>query len=167
MFEPLKNYEGLYWINKKGQILTKNWKNTGREAILKPAKDKKGYLRFGLQKNGKLYTEKAHRLVAIQYLDNPLHKTQVNHINGIKDDNRLENLEWVTCHENVIHGIKIGKINIFNNKNSSSSLLKEEDIINIRTLKEKGMDNSQIAKQYNVSTTKIRDINRKRSWKHL
>lgn len=108
MENQLKNYEGLYWITPLGEVITHNWRNTGKTAPLKPATDNKGYLRVGLQKNGKLNTHKVHRLVAINFIPNPKNKPQVNHINGIKSDNRIENLEWVTGKENTKHAIENG-----------------------------------------------------------
>ena len=62
-----------------------------------------GYLSVGLTENGKTKTTRVSRLVAITFIDNIENKPQVNHINGDKKDNRVENLEWNTCGENVMH----------------------------------------------------------------
>ena len=75
--------------------------------LLKPKYDSEGYLRVSF--NGK--RERIHRLVANAFIDNPEKKPFVNHINGIKDDNRVENLEWVTPRENSIKAAKNGQIN--------------------------------------------------------
>ena len=75
---------------------------------LNPTIDKKGYCKVALyNEQGKLSIS-LHRLVALNYIDNPDNKPQVNHINGIKTDNRVSNLEWVTNQENAIHAIKSG-----------------------------------------------------------
>jgi hypothetical protein len=71
---------------------------------------KNGYSQMNITLNGKTKSFLVHRLVALEYCLNPSNKKEVNHINGIKTDNRVENLEWVTRSENIKHGISTGLI---------------------------------------------------------
>ena len=111
-WRDIKGYEGLYMISSSGQV-----KSLGRSVMRRDGKkctypekirvgcaDRKGYLRVVLCKNGVQKTYLVHRLVAEAFIPNPNNLPQVNHINEIKSDNRVENLEWVTCRENVNHG---------------------------------------------------------------
>ena len=74
---------------------------------LKPRFDKYGYLYVNLCKDGARKTKKIHRLVAEHFIENKMSKPQVNHINEVKHDNRVENLEWCTAKENYNHGSAI------------------------------------------------------------
>ena len=76
--------------------------------ILKPSTDKYGYQKVVLTKKDVRKTYQVHRLVAMAYIPNPENKPTVNHINGIKNDNRVENLEWATHKEQKEHEIKYG-----------------------------------------------------------
>tara|TARA_R110000765_G_scaffold365673_1_gene455806 strand:+ start:40 stop:525 length:486 start_codon:yes stop_codon:yes gene_type:complete len=87
-----------YVIHPCGTIL-KIWNGWTKEK--KPSKTKEGYMVINLYNNGKRKTFKVHRLLALHFIPNPENKPHVDHINGIRDDNRLENLRWVTHKENM------------------------------------------------------------------
>jgi hypothetical protein len=89
---------GIYSIYSDGKV----WSNKNNK-FLKPTLDKRGYYRIGLSFNGKSKTFKLHRLVAEMFIPKIEGKNQVNHINGIKIDNRIENLEWCNNAENQKH----------------------------------------------------------------
>ena len=74
----------------------------------KPFISQVGYYRLVLRENRIMKNIDVHRILALCFIPNPLNKPQVNHKNGIKTDNRIENLEWVTCRENIIHAFKNG-----------------------------------------------------------
>lgn len=99
---------GDIFTTDKNKIRSNGRKDNRRGKKLKPATDKNGYLRITLTNNGKRKSYHVHRLVARAFLDNYDNKLQVNHKNGIKDDNRIENLEMVTLQENIKHSIETG-----------------------------------------------------------
>lgn len=98
-FETIEGYK----ITDKGNVISYKRKKIKQ---LNPYPNTKGYPLVDLSQNRR--SVKVHRLVAIAFIPNPKNKPQVNHINGIKTDNRVENLEWVTNSENQLHAIKIG-----------------------------------------------------------
>ena len=93
-----KNYE----VSNKGRVRNKKTK-----AIHRPYKNKKGYLQVTLRDGGKYHIGLVHRLVAMAFLDNPSHKETVNHKDGNKENNNVNNLEWNTVKENIQHSIKV------------------------------------------------------------
>lgn len=118
IWKDINNYSN-YQISNFGRVKSKKRitrvgiknveKVTRDEKILKPLKLTKGYLGIRLYDNtSNAKTFKIHRLVAQAFIPNPDNLPQVNHIDGDKTNNRVENLEWCTCLENMQHSYKIG-----------------------------------------------------------
>ena len=110
-WKDIAGYEGFYQVSNSGRVKSLDRymdRLDGKRGyriskILKPQYNWKGYKSVTLKKNGTYKPMFAHRLVALHFIPNTENKPQVNHINGIKDDNRVENLEWCTAKENIQH----------------------------------------------------------------
>jgi len=112
-WKDIKGYEGLYQVSNLGNVKSLDriiWnghtKHLHKGRIMKPKGNR--YKDVILCKEGKSKKYYVHRLVAIEFISNTENKPQVNHINGIKEDNRIDNLEWVTASENGKHANSIG-----------------------------------------------------------
>jgi hypothetical protein len=116
-FIPVVGFEGLYIINEGGDVRaidrmvnhsTKGIMAFKAANIRKHVLNYQGYWIVQLHKEGRKRTCLIHRLIAEAFIPNPLRKRIVNHINGTKQDNRIENLEWMTDSENLSHAYSLG-----------------------------------------------------------
>ena len=107
LWRDIVGFEGIYKISNFGDIKSLPRKRV-KGKILNPAKNNRGYLRVGLCKDGRVRYESVHRLVAETFISTPQNLPAVNHIDGNKLNNNVENLEWVTKGQNQIHAYRIG-----------------------------------------------------------
>lgn len=115
IWKDIPCYEGLYEVSNCGNVrsITRTVRfgrgyKTYESQFLKFQTDKDGYFRVGLSKNGKKKQFRVNRLVAMAFIDNPNNLPVVNHKDGDKQNNHVENLEWVTHSENDLHAFKTG-----------------------------------------------------------
>lgn len=114
-WHSIKGHEGVYEYSTFGRIRSLNRRIVGgkerKGIIMKQTKDRCGYLRIRLMKNGIKETKKVHRIVVINHILNPENKPEVNNKYGVKTDNRVSELMWATTKENIQHAYnELGKI---------------------------------------------------------
>lgn len=162
IWKPIIGYENLYKISNMGNIfsIAKNRKLTLK--LREP-----GYYQIILYNQGKFKAFSIHRLVALHFIKNPLKKPQVNHIDGNKLNNRVDNLEWNTASENTSHAYEKGLIISSKGEGRPTSKLKESDVIIIRYLKNLGALNKHLAAAFDVAPSIISRINTRSIWKHI
>ena len=133
--------------------------------ILTPSFNKFGYHQLCLTINGKQKTMRVHRIVALCYIPNPENKPQINHKNGIKTDNCVDNLEWATQSENMIHADNNGLRKIRGEMNKFAKLTRNS-VIRIREMYKSGNYTiASISRIFNVSESCIRYVVKNRTWK--
>jgi hypothetical protein len=173
VWKDIVGYEGSYQISNKGRVKSLKriiYRSDGVKqsygGLLKTQyKSKRGYMISSLCKNGKSQKSKIHRLIAIHFIPNPDNKPKINHIDGNKLNNNLDNLEWCTDMENSQHAWKTGLIDNKGSKNGMSKLTKSE-VLNIRNLKGK-ITYREIAEKHNISNANAWLIANKKRWKHI
>ena len=141
---PVVGYEGLYEISNMGRVKTLNYKRSGKEKIMRQTFNGNGYLRVGLFKDGKRKKFRTHKLVAIAFIPNVENKTEIDHKNTIRYDNRVENLRWSTRIENMNNELTKEKMKLrkaYAGKNASNykgfiALFPDGNITEEMTIKE-------------------------------
>lgn len=176
IWKKIQKFNNEYEISNLGNIrsihsilIRSNGRpHTRKSKILKPALNRSGYFAGSVCVNKKMIPYTIHRLVAENFIDNPNNKLEVNHKNGIKIDNRVENLEWVTRQENMNHAYENGLVRILKGSNIGTSVLNEEQVKEIRKkFIPRVYSRIKLAKEYNVSEATIKDILYRRTWLHI
>lgn len=174
-WQPVKGYEGIYDVSDWGNVrrVYKGFAPTPYKLLVLRL-DKKGYQTVGLSHEGKCKRCFVHRLVAFAFLgDSPAGKPEVNHINGVRDDNQRGNLEWCSHAENIRHSVYVLRnivppaAPIKRGSENGASSLTEQDVTEIRALYAGGMKQRDIAEKYSVTQTHISRIVRREIWTHV
>lgn len=142
-----------YEVSNKGRV-----KNTKTGRVLKAANHPAGYLAYCLSNKGKSSIVLTHRLVAKAFLANPENKDSVNHIDGDKKNNCVENLEWMSHAENMKHAYDTGL---------KKRTLTKDQALEIRRLYDEGVEIKDIAKQFSVQWNTARQVAKRLTYKHF
>lgn len=165
----------MYEVSTDGKIFSLYYKNTKNRKELKQYVDSYGYLYVYFVVDGIRFKKLSHRLVAIAFIPNPENKPQVNHIDGVKTNNHVENLEWNTCQENVDHYHKYHKKPATKKLRKASSegfsgiknpkaKINQKQANEIIALRKSGLMLKEIAPKYGISVQQVSAIANGKFW---
>jgi hypothetical protein len=164
IWKPIAGFDGIYLVSSIGRIYSIKSKR-----VRSLARDKDGYLFISLYKNNhRPVARRVHHLVAEAFICPRPKGKEMNHKNGMKNDNRIENLEWVTRSENELHAYReLGFVCKFG-VNHHSALLSPDAVRHIRSVYiPRKYTQETLAKELGVSRQTISDVLRGKKWKHV
>jgi hypothetical protein len=165
MWKSVEGYEDLYEVSNFG-----NMRRIGKNVYLKPNNTGKGYSKISLSRKSKIKQVTIHRLVAKNFIPNPDNKPQVNHIDGDKTNNHVDNLEWVSNQENRTHAVENGLHKVTFGEQRYNSILTDDDVRFIKANYQQGrgnMNSNYFAKKYGVHKQTILNIMNGKKWTHI
>lgn len=165
IFISIIGFDGFYQISNYGRVKSLRF---NKERIIKSFIGTGGYLHTQIKNNCVMHNLSIHRLVAKHFISNPDSKPDVNHIDGNKLNNRIENLEWCTKSENIRHSFKIGTHPRKIGTSNSNVKITESQVLEIRKLYDgKGISMRELANKYGLGKSSIYRIVNNISWSHI
>lgn len=163
-WRDIPGYEGLYQASDLGHV--RRVKKTGTKP-LRPYRAAVRYLQVQLYRDGDSKRYLVHRLITLAFYGECPPNHEVNHINGASNDNRLQNLEYVTHKQNIRHSFDaLGRL-AQKGETQVNAKLKDSEVREIKRLLKSGVQIVRIAAQFRVSTTTISKIKLGKKWKHI
>jgi hypothetical protein len=160
IWRPVKDMEEYFWVSNLGKVKS-------RRGVLKAGPAKNGYVRVHLNVRGFCKINKVvHRLVAVAFIPNPEEFLEVNHKDGVKTNNRSDNLEWTTNQGNMDHAKRMGLV--WKHERHFSAKLTINDVKKIREIYSKGgIGQRELAKIYGVTRNAIKSAILEKTWKGI
>ena len=163
IWKDVVGYEGRYKVSNQGRLMSV----INNPLIMCLCLNYKGYEYAVIRKNNVAKTIRVHRLIAEAFISNPLNLPQVNHLDGNKANNNIENLEWTDNSGNQKHSYKLGFKSSLGEKNGNCKL-NIEKVKKIRELyATKEYEQFDLAKMFDCTEGNISAIITKRNWKHV
>lgn len=163
VWKDIPGWEGLYMASTMGRIKSLHGKRKREECILKTPLHGP-YPSVTLCKSGYSQPYTVHRLILTTFKENEFDLPEIDHLKGDKLDSRLSELEYVTRSENMKRAYKLGLANAKKGEDSPSSVLKNEDVVDIFNSQE---SNRLLANKYKISIGHVEDIKKGKKWGHL
>lgn len=154
-----------YQISNLGNVKSLNNYKRKDNKILSPSLSKSGYYHIGIKKDKKRIYYTIHRLIAIHFIENKENYKCVNHIDGNKLNNSIENLEWCNHSYNNKHSYDKGLNK--NNENHGRAKLSNNDVLLIKEKLNNNISQRKLAIEFNVSQACINRINVNKTWRNL
>jgi len=176
IWKDILGYEGIYQVSNHGRVKAlekprysrfKTHGHTIPEKILSLMELPNGYLKLTLVRDKIRKNQSVHRLVAEAFIPNPENKPCVNHIDCIKSNNNVENLEWCTPQENVNHTAKLNRFNPKRGSQHPCSVVTEEMVREIRSLNFSPKDSDMIFNRFGIKYHSAWKIKTRRCWAHI
>lgn len=165
-WKSIQGFEGVYEVSNEGRVRRLAGAfGTSKTRVLKPKKHTGGYVCYGISLQGEVSYFTAHRLVAQAFLGERPEAMTVNHIDGNKLNNRIENLEYITQGENNLHAVR--ELGQRIGSKHYAAVLNEVAVINIKQNLLSKYTDTEIGKMYEVSRSVIKQIRRGKNWKHI
>lgn len=158
-----------YLCSNFGRIKSIKHRATNRQGLIKQAVSGGYYKSVYFDDNGKYNSINSHRIICLAFYPNDNYKQlEVNHIDGNKLNNNIENLEWCTRQENIKHSIDNKLQKVFKGEEIGNSKLKEWQVLEIRAkFKPRVYGRKKLALEYNISEATIKEVVNRHTWKHI